>query len=369
MTNIITDMSRILRSIFLGSALVAVCGMAGYAQGGPGYDQDTDSGPSPKVQTPAPGPQDEPATIKVNVDLVNIFFTVRAKKGGAIDPHLSQSDFQILEDDKQQTIKQFARESDLPLTIGLLIDISASQGRLIDIERAAASQFFYDVVRPKDQALLISFGKTIDLLQDFTASPKILSAGLNGIRGDGNTPMISSGPIPNVNTGPIGGSAGTPKGTLLFDAVYLVSNEKLRPEVGRKAIILITDGGDEGSTYKLRDAVEAAQKADAIIYSIYYVDRAFYGGYGLMFGGGGEDNLRKMSEETGGRVFTVDKKHTLGDVFKEIQEEMRNQYSIAYTPTNSTRNGEFRKIAIKVDKDEDRVQARAGYYATANEAQ
>lgn len=362
-------MSSISRSIFIYLGLIAAAGLAA-AQGGPGPGYDQDSGPAPKAQPEAikPAAEDQ-STIKVNVDLVNIFFTVRAKKGGQIDPHLSQSDFQIFEDGKQQNIHQFARESDLPLTLGLLIDISASQERLIDVEQAAASQFFFDVVRPKDQALLISFGKSVDLLQDYTSSPKILSAGLKDIRGDSNAPMISSsGPIPNTNPGPVGGSVGTPKGTLLFDAVCLVSNEKLRSEVGRKAIILITDGEDEGSTNKLRDAVDAAQKADAIIYSIYYVDRQFYGGYGLMVGGG-ESDLRKMSEQTGGRVFTVDRHHTLKDVFQEIQDELRNQYSIAYTPSNANRNGDFRKINIKVDKDEDRVQARAGYYATPNDGQ
>jgi VWFA-related protein len=172
---------------------------------------------------------------------------------------------------------------------------------------------------------------------------------------------VNQGPVPQV---------GTPKGTLLYDAIYLASNEKLKSEVGRKALILITDGEDEGSTYKLRDAVEAAQKSDAIIYSIYYVDRAFYSGGGFyMGGGGGESYLRKMSEETGGHVFTVDKKHPLNEVFKEIQDELRNQYSIGYTSTNPNRDSTFRHIDIKVDNSDYRVQARNGYYATPNDAQ
>jgi VWFA-related protein len=325
------------------------------AQSGPGPEQD---------QAQASGD----TTIRVNVDLVNIFFTVRAKKGGALIPTLEQNDFQIFEEGKPQTIKRFSKESDLPLTLGLLIDISASQENLIETERAAATEFFRSVVRPKDQALLISLGKSVDLLQDFTASPKLLTAGLRDLKGDSNAPMISGGPVPNVNTGPIGGSLGTPKGTLLFDAIYLVSNEKLKSEVGRKAIILITDGEDEGSTYKLRDAIETAQKADAIVYSIYYVDRRFYNQMG-MSAGGGERDLEKISEQTGGRVFKVDRNHTLPDVFKEIQDELRNQYSISYTSLNQNRTGEFRHIEIKVDKPEDKVQARAGYYATANDVQ
>jgi VWFA-related protein len=315
-------------------------------------------------------PQDQSAssepTIRENVDLVNIFFTVRAKKGGQLIPNLEQKDFKIYEDGKQQNIKFFARESDLPLTLGLLIDISASQENLIDIEKDAASAFFSEVIRKKDEAFLISFGKSTDLLQDYTNSPRLLKAGLQDLRGDGNTPMIGRGPIPNVNTGPVP-SMGTPKGTLLYDAIYLAADEKLKSEVGRKALILITDGEDQGSQYKLRDAVEAAQKADAIIYSIYYVDRAFYsqGGF-MMMGGGGESELRKMSEETGGHVFTVSAKHTLQDAFKEIQDEMRNQYAIGYVPTNSNRDGSFRRIQIKTDKDY-KVQARSGYYATPND--
>jgi VWFA-related protein len=323
-------------------------------------------------QAPLPGPgadQDQSAsqepTIRVDVDLVNIFYTVKTKKGGQLIPNLKKEDFSVVEDGKPQTIQRFSKESDLPLTLGLLIDISASQERLIDIERQAASQFFSSVIRPKDEAFLISFGKSTDLLQDFTSSPRQLSAALRDLRGDGQTPMVGAGPIPN--TGPIGGSMGTPKGTLLYDAVYLASNEKLKSEVGRKALILITDGDDQGSTYKLRDAVEAAQRSDAIIYSIYYVDRAFYAHGGFMLGGaGGEGELQKMSEDTGGHVFKVDSKHSLDDIFKEIQEEMRNQYSIGYRSTNPKQDGTFRRIQIKVDNPDYRVQNRNGYYATKN---
>ena len=322
-------------------------------------------------QQPPPGQDqaaDQDSTIRINVDLINILFTVRAKKGGQLIPNLEKNNFAVYEDGKQQTIQRFSRETDLPLTLGLLIDISASQERLIDIERQAAASFFSSVIRPKDEAFLISFGKSTDLLQDYTSSPRLLAAALQDLRGDGEPPMIGRGPIPNVNTGPIP-TTGTPKGTLLFDAIYLASNEKLKSEVGRKALILITDGEDEGSTYDRRAAIEAAQRADAIIYSIYYVDRAFYAGYGLMFGGGGESDLRRMSEETGGHVFKVDSKHPLNEIFREIQEELRNQYSIGYTSINSKRDSSFRHIEIKVDHPEYRVQSRDGYYATRNDAQ
>lgn len=306
-------------------------------------------------------------TLKVNVELVNILFTVKTKKGGQLVPNLEQNNFKIFEDGKEQKVLRFSRETDLPLTLGLLIDISASQERLIDIEKQAAAAFFSSVIRKKDEAFLISFGKDTELLQDYTNSPRALTAALQDLRGDGQTPMISRGPIPNVNTGPVP-QIGDPKGTLLFDAIYLASNEKLKSEVGRKAMILITDGDDQGSTYKRGDAIEAAQRADSIIYSIYYVDHGFYMRYGMGFGGG-EPDLRRMSDDTGGHVFTVDKKHPLNEIFDQIQEEMRNQYSIAYEPTNTTRDGSFRHIEIKVDNPDDRVQARNGYYATPNDAQ
>lgn len=321
------------------------------------------------TQQAPPGAADQASsepTIKVNVDLVNIFCTVRAKKGGQLISNLDQKDFTVYEDGKEQTIQRFSRESDLPLTLGLLIDISASQENLIEIERQAASQFFSSVIRPKDEAFLISFGKDTELLQDFTNSPKRLVAALSDLQGDGQTPMISGGPIPNVNTGPIP-QTGTPKGTLLFDAVYLAANEKLKSEVGRKALVLITDGDDQGSTYRLSQAVEQAQRSDAIIYSIYYVDHGFYFRNGMLGGGGGEGDLEKMSQQTGGHVFKVDKKHSLADIFREIQDELRNQYSIGYTSSNGKRDGSFRKIEIKVDHPEDKVQARTGYYATANQ--
>ena len=135
-----------------------------------------------------------------------------------------------------------------------------------------------------------------------------------------------------VNTGPIP-DYGTPKGTLLYDAIYLASTDKLRDQVGRKALILITDGGDEGSTYTIKQAIEQAQKSDAIVFSIFYVDRGFYGGMGIGFGGGDEAGLKKISEETGGHVYSVSRQHPLPEIFKQIQEELRNQYSIGYTPT------------------------------------
>lgn len=142
----------------------------------------------------------------------------------------------------------------------------------------------------------------------------------------------------------------------MYDAIYLAADEKLKREVGRKVIVLITDGVDYGSRVSRTEAMAAAQKADAIIYSIYYADLRNYGG-------GGEGDLRRMSEETGGRLFSVDRGNRLEDIFKQIQEEMRNQYSISYDSTNHTRDGGFRKIEIKTSNKDYKVQARKGYYA------
>jgi VWFA-related protein len=148
----------------------------------------------------------------------------------------------------------------------------------------------------------------------------------------------------------------------LYDAVYLAANEKLKGEVGRKVLVLITDGVDQGSRLSRNQAIEAAQKSDAVIYSIDYSDPGAYGGFGFG-GGGGEGELRKMSDETGGRVYKVDRKHTLDQVFKELQDEMRSQYSIAYTPTNEVKDGGYRHLEIRMSNKDLKAQFRKGYYA------
>lgn len=304
----------------------------------------------PAQQTKPPEEQELP-TIKVDVDLVNVLFSVRDKKGAFIN-NLTKDDIQIFEDGKEQAIQSFTRETDLPITMGLLVDVSGSQERLIEEERRAATQFFRQVLRPKDLAFLISFGSEAELLQDYTSSVKLLQAGLSELKVNAAVGGLHPGPVPTI---------GQPRGTILFDAVYLAANEKLKGEVGRKAIILITDGVDMGSRVKLREALESAHKTDAIIYSIYYVDWRAYGGYGAP----GDGDLKKLSEETGGKVYKVDRRYTLDMIFDEIQKEMRSQYSLAYSPANGQRDGSFRKLEIKTKAKDLKVQARKGYYATA----
>jgi VWFA-related protein len=299
--------------------------------------------------------QDLPATIKVDVDIVNVLASVRDKRGGLVS-NLEKSDFTVLEDGKPQTIKYFTKETDVPLTIGLLVDVSGSQRNLIDIERNAASQFFSQVLRKKDMAFLISFGEESELLQDYTNSTRLLTEGLGQLRPSSGVGGLHPGPVPTM---------GGPRGTVLYDAVYLAANDKLKSEVGRKVIVVITDGVDQGSRLSINQAVEAAQKSDAVIYCIDYNDPSAYGGgFGISFGGGaGGSAMHKMSDETGGRVYRVDRKHTLEQVFKELQDEMRSQYSIAYTPANDRKDGTYRKIDIKLSNKDLKAQARKGYYA------
>lgn len=310
------------------------------------------------AQTPpkaAKPDQDAAPTIKVDVDIVNVLASVRDKRGGLI-ANLEKQDFTVLEDGKPQEIKYFTKETDLPLTIGLLVDVSGSQRNVIEVERGAASQFFGQVLRKKDMAFLISFGTETELLQDYTNSVRLLTEGLNRLQVQGGVGGLHPGPVP---------TSGPPRGTLLYDAVYLASEEKLKSEVGRKAIVIITDGVDQGSRMTINQAVEAAQKSDVVIYCIEYYDAMAYGGgFGISLGGGGGGSaMRKLSEETGGRVYKVDRKHTLNDIFKELQEEMRSQYAIGYTPANEKKDGSYRKLEIKLANKDLKAQARKGYYA------
>ena len=303
-----------------------------------------------------PAEQDLPPTIKVDVDIVNVLASVRDKRGALVS-NLEKDDFTVLEDGKPQPIKYFSKETDLPLTIGLLVDVSGSQRNLIDIERNAASQFFSQVLRKKDMAFLISFGEESELLQDYTNSPRLLTEGLSQLRPSSGVGGLHPGPVP---------TAGGPRGTVLYDAVYLAANDKLKSEVGRKAIVVITDGVDQGSRLSINQAIEAAQKSDAVIYCIDYNDPYAYGGggFGISLGGGaGGSTMRKMSDETGGHTYKVDRKHTLEQVFKELEDEMRSQYSIGYTPLNDKKDGSYRKLEIKLSNKDLKAQARKGYYA------
>ena len=306
---------------------------------------------------PQPPPEEETPVIRVDVELVNLFFSARDRKGGYVRG-LEAQDFEVYEDGKRQEIKFFARETDLPLTLGLLVDVSRSQERLIETEKRASERFFEQVLRKKDLAFLISFGPDTDLLQDYTNSPVLLRRGLEQLRVTGGVSGVYTPP-----TVPVPGGG---RGTVLYEAVWLAAKEKLRREVGRKAIILITDGVDVGSRIKIGEAIEEAQRSDAIIYPILFEDPRYTS---AMFGGAsGEGAMKRMAEETGGRMFRVDRRQTLEQIYDQIAEEMRTQYVLGYTPANGAKDGTFRKVEIRPKDKNVRIQARKGYYAGPPEA-
>jgi len=309
-------------------------------------------------QDQIPDQEQTAATLKVNVDVVQLFFNVKDKKGALI-PNLTKTDFKVLENGTPQTIKYFAAESDLPLTLGILIDSSGSQQRVLEMEKEVGGNFLAEILRPKDEAFVISFDVDVNLLQDFTNSAHRLRTALNSAQI--NAPPSSCGGLPGAGGGPLPCNS-TPRGTLLYDAVYLAAHDELSKEVGRKAMILLTDGEDQGSRLKVTDAIEAAQKADAICYVLLIADRGFYG-----FGGySGDREMKKLATETGGRVIEVgNKMDKLRDAFDQISRELRSQYNIGYTPTNRAKDGTFRKVDIQTKAKDYRIQARTGYYAIA----
>lgn len=294
-------------------------------------------------------------TLKVRVNVVQLFFNVKDKKGGLI-PSLTKDDFELFEDGKPQTIKYFTAESNLPLTLGILIDSSGSQMRVLEMEKEVGGAFLNNILRDKDEAFVIDFDVNVDLLQDFTNDIHRLKAALEKAKintggGGGGVPGLGGGPIPTSN----------PRGTLLYDAVYLAAHDELAHEVGRKAMILLTDGEDQGSQLRIRDAIEAAQKSDSIVYVLLIADRGFYGGFGYS----GDSEMKKLASETGGRVIEVGNKYDkLKDAFDQIAKELRSQYNVGYTPTNNNQDGSFRKIELR-SKHGYKIQTRSGYYAIA----
>jgi VWFA-related protein len=294
-------------------------------------------------------------TLKVNVNVVSVFFNVKDKHG-ALMPNLTKDDFEISEDGKGQTIKYFTAESNLPLTLGIMIDSSGSQRNVLDMEKEVGGAFLKQILTDKDEAYVISFDISVDLLQDFTRDVHRLQAALNKAKIGSD---FTSGGIPGMGGGPV--PVHNAPGTLLYDAVYLSANDMLSKEVGRKAMILLTDGQDEGSKLKIKDAIEAAQKADAIVYVLLCADRGGYFSAGMSYTG--EADMHKLTEQTGGRVINVGNKFDkLRDAFDQIAAELRSQYNIGYTPTNLKMDGTYRKLEIK-NKENYKIQSRAGYYA------
>ncbi|HEY1676901.1 MAG TPA: VWA domain-containing protein [Candidatus Sulfotelmatobacter sp.] len=320
--------------------------------------QPSQTQPAASDQKPSDQKSDESQkpteTLKVNVNVVQLFFNVKDKHGALI-PNLTKADFDIAEDGTPQTIKYFTAESNLPLTIGMMIDSSGSQRNVIEMEKEVGGAFLRQILTDKDEAFVISFDITVDLLQDFTRDTHRLQNALNKAKVNVD---FTSGGIPGMGGGPVPQHGNSP-GTLLYDAVYLSAHDMLSKEVGRKAMVLLTDGQDEGSRLKIQDAIEAAQKADTIVYVLLCADRGFYGGIGYS----GEGDMRRLTEQTGGRVINVGNKFDkLREAFDQIAAELRSQYNIGYTPTNTKLDGSYRKLEIK-NKQNYKIQSRAGYYA------
>jgi VWFA-related protein len=299
-------------------------------------------------QRPTPG---QGPTLKVNVNVVNVYAVVRDHK--RLVPDLTKDDFELAENDAPQEVKYFSKQTDTPLTLVLAVDTSPSQGRVLPAEQEASKQFASQVLRPKDAFAVLHFDVEVELLQDFTSELKYLTKAIDETQINGG----GAGPLPG--TFPTTGGA-----THLYDAVYLASHDMLRNETGRKVIILVTDGEDEGSSLTLNTSLEAAQKADVIIYSVLLVDRRFYGLAGL--GYGGESALSKLSGETGGRVIRADNARNTSEAFQEIAAELRTQYLLGYTPTNRNPDGTFRRIKVRVKQGHYDIQARRGYYAPSS---
>lgn len=342
------------------AALLLTLACAGLASSIVAQEAPSPGGPPPASKAPPPPEPmgQEASTLKVSVNLVDVYFSVRDKSGFVTG--LKKDDCQVAEDKTAQTIKNMTQEKNLPLTIGILLDTSGSQTNVLPLEQESGARFLKEVLTPKDEAFLISFDVNVDLLADFTNSPRELKrqidkASINAASSSGGVPGIGGGPFPTSN----------PRGTLLYDAVYLAAHDKLQTQPGRKVIVMLTDGGDQGSQETIKTAVEAAQKANALIYVILIADRGFYSAYGGMYTGSSQ--MEQLARETGGRVINVGNNgRKLEDAFDQIQDELRTQYLLSYTPKNREIDGKYRKLEMTCGQGL-KVQARKGYYAIAGD--
>ena len=348
--------------------------------------------------------QDAANTIAVDVKVVTLPVTVRDKHGKIVRD-LTKDDFTLQEDGRPQTIRYFSQEANLPLTLGLLVDTSRSQTNVLDAERNASRSFLDQmVVQEKDKAFLIHFDREVELLQDLTSSREKLQAALELLKTPSDRERSND---PNDSDSRSGSGSGSHHGggTQLYDAVFLASNELMKKQQGRKALIILSDGVDRGSKTYLESAIESAQRADTVVYSIYFADSHHEdrnegqrrgggmgrggggwpgggggwpgGGGGYPGGGGGRGGqrhpeeprtdgkkiLERISRETGGRFFEVSKNESVGEIYTSIVEELRTQYGMGYTPDKDSAASGYHHITLAVKRKELSVQTREGYYA------
>jgi VWFA-related protein len=297
-----------------------------------------------------PSQEQEPTrqgpTIKSEVNLVNLFVTVR-DKNKRIVTDMKQDDFKVAEDNQDQKIAFFSKEMALPITLGILLDTSGSEQFMLGAIQDAGGRFLRRVMRKGDEAMIISFDTDVDLLSDFTDDHGQLDRAINKARVN-----VPGGGFAGGNPGPIGGQSSG--GTNLYDAVYVACTDKLNGEAGRKAIIIATDAEDTGSKVKLEEAIEAAQRTDTVIHILLVYDPRY---------GANTSVAHKLTDETGGRLIVVNNEKKLEEAFDQISEELRSQYTLGYYPTNSQKDGKFRKIHVETTNHEFKVLTRKGYYA------
>jgi VWFA-related protein len=282
------------------------------------------------------GSQEQDSDIKVDVEVVNVFCTVHDHRN-ALVRDLKQDDFNIFEDGRPQEIRYFAQENNLPLTVALLVDVSGSVHWFVEDEKRAAAKFLEQVLRPDDRALLVGFSSTIILWQDLTSSTQLLGAALEKLRS-----------IPFKGLPPLGVPMPS---TLLYDAVQKTAEAKLKPLSGRKVLIVLSDGLDNGSSMHLDSVLEAVQATNTIVYGV-----CFESGFsGCSF-------MKDMSDPTGGHTFHV-KKIPVAKIFETIEQEVRGQYVLGYVSTNRAHDGTFRKLQVRVGPKGLKVSARKGYFA------
>jgi Ca-activated chloride channel family protein len=327
---------RFLLTIILHSAISAgVVASAQTAATPPPAQDNTAPAPpnTPSVQTPAQEDQG-PTTIKVRTNEVNVVFIVTDKHGKRITG-MKQADFRILDDSKPAEIRSFVSEANLPLQVGLLVDASNSVRDRFKFEQESAIEFLNQTVRPRyDQAFVVGFDSTPEVTQDFTDSAEKLAHGVKELRPGG--------------------------GTAMFDALYFACRDKLVKQAQsgptRRAIILLSDGDDNQSHVTREEAIEMAQRAEAIVYTI----STNISGTKKQ----GDKVLERIADATGGRAFFPFQLRNVADAFAEIQEELRSQYAVAYRPTEFKADGHFRTIEIVAnDRKNFHVRARRGYYA------
>lgn len=348
--------------------VLVLSGMAGhglFAQGqtnanNRSADQVPSPSPTPRTREEIPADSDE--VIKVETNLTNLFFTA-ADKNKRFVGSLKAEDIRVLEDGQAQTIFTFQQSIDLPLSIAILIDTSASEERTLPDEKVAARAFLEDVIRPaKDEAAILSFTGETTLEQGFTGNVERLRRAIDRVEFVPPSGYIGGGVVVN-STPPISGTNQSLAGsTAIWDAVWATSEELLgsSAENTRRAIILLTDGVDTSSNMKMHEAIERAQKADALIYAIGIGDRYTFNVE--------ESSLRKIAEQTGGRAYFPRHERDLRDAFVQIQKDLREQYLVAYSPSNKTRDGSYRRIEIQVVNPALKQQSlklnyRSGYFA------